>query len=107
MPPGEVVYQNIYVDLSTSSLTSVDYSFRAYQVDDFFIETNVPRIFNVTPSQPQYFEYRMPDGIDRVMVMLDSLEEEKFCSYFSIQPVHCPVADEESQLRIEGIHSLH
>ncbi|OQV21998.1 SID1 transmembrane family member 1 [Hypsibius exemplaris] len=103
-PPGEVVYQDLYVDLSTSSASNVDFEFRAFQVPDFFIEMNVPMIFNVTPSEPQYVEFEMPPGIDRVLVTIESLEDNKFCSYFSIQPVHCPVADEESQLRIEGYY---
>lgn len=98
------VYQNIYIDLSSASPNTVDYTLRAYQIDDFFIETNVPKQLTVTPSQPQYVEYNMPEGVERVLVSLQTLEPQKFCSYFSVQSVECPVADLESDLRIEGKH---
>ena len=101
--PNTTVYQTIYVDLSTASMSNVDFTFRAQQVADFFVTTDIPMTINVSPSEPQYVEYVMPEGIDHVLVSIESLEPEKFCSYFSIQPVRCPVADIESELRVEGI----
>ncbi|XP_055337837.1 SID1 transmembrane family member 1-like [Paramacrobiotus metropolitanus] len=98
------VQQNIYMEISSASMNSTQYTLTASPVRDFFINRTQPLYLNVTPSMPQYVEYLMPEGIDRVLVQMRALEPQKYCSYFSVQPVQCPVADLESELRIEGIY---
>ena len=94
--------QNLYVEISSASPIPTGYRLYAEQLDHFFLETGVPLRLNATPSEPQFVEYAMPDGVDRVLVQLKALEPEHFCSFFSVQPVQCPVADLESELRIQG-----
>ena len=54
--------------------------------------------FRISPSSPAIFQYQIPDGVDRVLVRawspkVSEFDSKPICSYLSIQPAYCPVAD--------------
>uniref|UniRef100_A0A3P8ZRM6 SID1 transmembrane family, member 2 n=1 Tax=Esox lucius TaxID=8010 RepID=A0A3P8ZRM6_ESOLU len=59
--------------------------------------------FTASPSQPQYFKYVFPDGVDTVIVKVNS--EMTFpCSVMSIQDIQCPVYDLDNNVAFIGMY---
>uniref|UniRef100_A0A8C5AD94 SID1 transmembrane family member 2 n=1 Tax=Gadus morhua TaxID=8049 RepID=A0A8C5AD94_GADMO len=59
--------------------------------------------FTASPSQPQYFKYNFPDGVDTVIVKVNS--EMTFpCSVMSIQDIQCPVYDLDNNVAFIGMY---
>ncbi|GAA6068723.1 SID1 transmembrane family member 2 isoform X1, partial [Tachysurus ichikawai] len=78
--------QFFYVDVSTLSASSVKYHLLVSRVESFTLQTNKLFSFNATPSQPQFFKYGFPDGMDTVIVKVNS--EKNFpCSVMSVQDI--------------------
>ncbi|XP_070549102.1 SID1 transmembrane family member 1-like [Ptychodera flava] len=50
-----------------------------------------PQSVTISPSQPQYYYFRFPNGVDSVQVRGRS--ENKICSVIGVQEVGCPVFD--------------
>ncbi|XP_055012595.1 SID1 transmembrane family member 2-like [Boleophthalmus pectinirostris] len=93
---------SLFVDVWTGSDSS-QYQLRVVQVDNFNLETNKKLSFTASPSQPQFFKYVYPEGVDRVTVKVTS--ETKFpCSFLSIQYIQCPVYDLESNVDFLGMY---
>uniref|UniRef100_A0AAR2LVM2 SID1 transmembrane family, member 2 n=1 Tax=Pygocentrus nattereri TaxID=42514 RepID=A0AAR2LVM2_PYGNA len=95
--------QFFYVDVSTLSSTSVHYQLRVSRVESFTLQTDKKFSFNATPSQPQFFKYVFPDGVDTVIVKVNS--EKNFpCSVMSIQDIQCPVYDLDNNVAFIGMY---
>ncbi|XP_058269818.1 SID1 transmembrane family member 2 isoform X2 [Hemibagrus wyckioides] len=95
--------QFFYVDVSTLSTSSVQYQLRVSRVESFTLQTNTKFSFNATPSQPQFFKYGFPDGVDTVIVKVNS--EKNFpCSVMSIQDIQCPVYDLDNNVAFIGMY---
>ncbi|KAJ3590918.1 hypothetical protein NHX12_008866, partial [Muraenolepis orangiensis] len=91
-PPGSSEVQYFFVDVSTLSSLGAHYQLRVSRVDSFTLQTDKNFSFTASPSQPQYFKYNFPDGVDTVIVKVNS--EMTFpCSVMSIQDIQCPVYD--------------
>ncbi|XP_060744538.1 SID1 transmembrane family member 2 isoform X3 [Tachysurus vachellii] len=104
-PPTLVLSETqfFYVDVSTLSNSSVRYQLRVSRVESFTLQTNKLFSFNATPSQPQFFKYRFPDGVDTVIVKVNS--EKNFpCSVMSVQDIQCPVFDLDNNVAFIGMY---
>ncbi|XP_062873161.1 SID1 transmembrane family member 2 isoform X2 [Trichomycterus rosablanca] len=95
--------QFFYVDVSTLSSTSVSYRLQVSRVESFTLQTDKKFSFNATPSQPQFFKYVFPDGVDTVVVKVNS--QKNFpCSVMSIQDIQCPVFDLDNNVAFIGMY---
>nr|XP_015192955.1 PREDICTED: SID1 transmembrane family member 2 isoform X2 [Lepisosteus oculatus] len=104
-PPAraEMETQFFFVDVSTLSPASVQYQLRISRVESFTLQTNKKSSFTATPSQPQYFKYVFPEGVDSVVVKVNS--EMTFpCSVISIQDILCPVYDLDNNVAFIGMY---
>jgi hypothetical protein len=51
----------------------------------YFISVGIPKEIEITPSEPKFYMYSFPDGIDTVMVHAASKDES--CAVMSIQKI--------------------
>uniref|UniRef100_A0A667YCK3 SID1 transmembrane family member 2 n=1 Tax=Myripristis murdjan TaxID=586833 RepID=A0A667YCK3_9TELE len=95
--------QYFFVDVSTLSSLGTHYQLRVSRVDSFTLQTDKKFSFTASPSQPQYFKYVFPDGVDTVIVKVSS--EMNFpCSVMSIQDIQCPVYDLDNNVAFIGMY---
>uniref|UniRef100_UPI003AAF8829 SID1 transmembrane family member 2 isoform X1 n=1 Tax=Centroberyx gerrardi TaxID=166262 RepID=UPI003AAF8829 len=95
--------QYFFVDVSTLSSLGTHYQLRVSRVDHFTLHTDKKFSFTASPSQPQYFKYVFPDGVDTVIVKVNS--EMTFpCSVMSIQDILCPVYDLDNNVAFIGMY---
>ncbi|GAU88888.1 hypothetical protein RvY_01506 [Ramazzottius varieornatus] len=100
VPVPEV--ENFFVEVLTLSTQPIDFSLRVEPYHTFIKDGDISFIMEASPSAPHYVQYNMRTDSVRVLVKLDAIEGKSFCGYFSLQSVHCPVGDMESELRLEG-----
>uniref|UniRef100_A0A8C2A4C6 SID1 transmembrane family, member 2 n=1 Tax=Cyprinus carpio TaxID=7962 RepID=A0A8C2A4C6_CYPCA len=104
-PPTKALAETqfFYLDVSTLSSAGVHYQLRVSRVDSFTLQTDKKFSFNATPSQPQFFKYMFPDGVDTVIVKVNS--QKNFpCSVMSIQDIQCPVYDLDNNVAFIGMY---
>ncbi|CAL8349757.1 unnamed protein product [Lota lota] len=95
--------QYFFVDVSTLSSLGTHYQLRVSRVYSFTLHTDKKFSFTASPSQPQYFKYNFPDGVDTVIVKVTS--EMTFpCSVMSIQDIQCPVYDLDNNVAFIGMY---
>lgn len=95
--------QYFFVDVSTLSSLGTHYQLRISRVDSFTLQTDKKFSFTASPSQPQYFKYVFPDGVDTVIVKVSS--DMTFpCSVMSIQDIQCPVYDLDNNVAFIGMY---
>lgn len=95
--------QYFFVDVSTLSSQGTNYQLRVSRVESFTLQTDKKFSFTASPSQPQYFKYVFPDGVDTVVVKVNS--EMNFpCSVMSIQDIQCPVYDLDNNVAFIGMY---
>ncbi|KAF7652066.1 hypothetical protein LDENG_00101810 [Lucifuga dentata] len=95
--------QYFFVDVSTLSSVGTNYQLRVSRVESFTLQTNKKFSFTASPSQPQYFKYVFPDGVDTVIVKVNS--DVNFpCSVMSIQDIQCPVYDLDNNVAFIGMY---
>ncbi|XP_035411576.1 SID1 transmembrane family member 2 isoform X2 [Cygnus atratus] len=99
---AEVETQHFYVDVSTLSLNA-SYQLRVTRVENFVLRTSEAFSFNATASQPQYFKYEFPEGVDSVIVKVTSAMAFP-CSVISIQDILCPVYDLDNNVAFIGMY---
>lgn len=103
-PPTKAISETqfFYVDVSTLSQSNISYKLHISRVESFTLRTNKMFSFNATPSQPQFFKYAFPEGVDTVIVKVNS--PKKFpCSVMSIQDIQCPVYDLDNNVAFIGM----
>ncbi|XP_052472639.1 SID1 transmembrane family member 2 isoform X4 [Carassius gibelio] len=104
-PPTKALAETqfFFVDVSTLSSAGIHYQLRVSRVDSFTLQTDKKFSFNATPSQPQFFKYVFPDGVDTVIVKVNS--QKNFpCSVMSIQDIQCPVYDLDNNVAFIGMY---
>ncbi|XP_069555663.1 SID1 transmembrane family member 2 isoform X2 [Brachyistius frenatus] len=104
-PPTRVACETQYffIDVSTLSSQSTNYQLRVSRVESFTLQTDKKFSFTASPSQPQYFQYVFPDGVDTVIVKVNS--DMTFpCSVMSIQDIQCPVYDLDNNVAFIGMY---
>uniref|UniRef100_A0A4W6DSA3 SID1 transmembrane family member 2 n=1 Tax=Lates calcarifer TaxID=8187 RepID=A0A4W6DSA3_LATCA len=95
--------QYFFVDVSTLSSQGTNYQLRVSRVESFTLQTDKKFTFTASPSQPQYFKYVFPDGVDTVIVKVNS--DMNFpCSVMSIQDIQCPVYDLDNNVAFIGMY---
>ncbi|XP_074497490.1 SID1 transmembrane family member 2 isoform X2 [Sebastes fasciatus] len=95
--------QYFFVDVSTLSTQGTNYQLRVSRVESFTLHTDKKFSFTASPSQPQYFKYDFPDGVDTVIVKVNS--DMTFpCSVMSIQDIQCPVYDLDNNVAFIGMY---
>ncbi|KAM4566444.1 SID1 transmembrane family member 2 isoform 2-T2 [Odontesthes bonariensis] len=95
--------QYFFVDVSTLSSQGTNFQLRVSRVDSFTLQTNKKFSFTASPSQPQYFKYVFPDGVDTVIVKVTS--DMTFpCSVMSVQDIQCPVYDLDNNVAFLGMY---
>ncbi|KAI4815095.1 hypothetical protein KUCAC02_005260 [Chaenocephalus aceratus] len=104
-PPTRASSENqfFFVDVSTLSSQGTNYQLRVSRVESFTLQTDTKFSFTASPSQPQYFKYVFPDGVDTVIVKVNS--DMTFpCSVMSIQDIQCPVYDLDNNVAFIGMY---
>ncbi|XP_068069905.1 SID1 transmembrane family member 2 isoform X7 [Danio rerio] len=104
-PPTKAMSETqfFYVDVSTLASSGISYQLRVSRVDSFTLQTDKKFSFNATPSQPQFFKYVFPEGVDTVIVKVNS--QKNFpCSVMSIQDIQCPVYDLDNNVAFIGMY---
>ncbi|XP_039905495.1 SID1 transmembrane family member 2 isoform X1 [Simochromis diagramma] len=95
--------QYFFVDVSTLSSQGTNYQLRVSRVESFTLQTNKKFSFTASPSQPQYFKYVFQDGVDTVIVKVNS--DMTFpCSVMSIQDIQCPIYDLDNNVAFIGMY---
>ncbi|CAL9684210.1 unnamed protein product [Knipowitschia caucasica] len=95
--------QYFYVDVSTLSSQGTNFLLRVSRVEHFTLQTDKKFSFTASPSQPQYFKYVFPEGVDTVIVKVNA--DMSFpCSVMSIQDILCPVYDLDNNVAFIGIY---
>ncbi|XP_070685007.1 SID1 transmembrane family member 2 isoform X2 [Pempheris klunzingeri] len=95
--------QYFFVDVSTLSSQGTNYQLRVSRVESFTLQTDKKFTFTASPSQPQYFKYVFPDGVDTVIVKVNS--DMTFpCSVMSVQDIQCPVYDLDNNVAFIGMY---
>ncbi|XP_061639132.1 SID1 transmembrane family member 2 isoform X6 [Phyllopteryx taeniolatus] len=95
--------QYFFVDVSTLSSQGTNYQLRVSRVESFTLQTDTTFSFTASPSQPQYFKYVFPEGVDTVIVKVSS--DMTFpCSVMSIQDIQCPVYDLDNNVAFIGMY---
>ncbi|XP_074534839.1 SID1 transmembrane family member 2 isoform X2 [Halichoeres trimaculatus] len=95
--------QYFFVDVSTLSSQGTNYLLRVSRVESFTLQTDKKFSFSASPSQPQYFKYVFPDGVDTVIVKVNS--DMTFpCSVMSVQDIQCPVYDLDNNVAFTGMY---
>lgn len=94
--------ETVYLEVSAASPTALNYRVNATILTDFILSTGQPRNFLVSPSQPQYYAYKMPPDLDMVVVKVSS--PNSLCAVFSLQPIKCPVYDLDRNIEFVGIY---
>ncbi|XP_068441235.1 SID1 transmembrane family member 2 isoform X2 [Clinocottus analis] len=95
--------QYFFVDVSTLSSQGTNYQLRVSRVESFTLHTDKKFSFTASPSQPQYFKYDFPEGVDTVIVKVNS--DMTFpCSVMSIQDIQCPVYDLDNNVAFIGMY---
>ncbi|KAK7479048.1 hypothetical protein BaRGS_00029718, partial [Batillaria attramentaria] len=84
--------QLIYVDVSTMSRHSASFNLSAELLEDF----------QLSPSEPQYFMYEFPEGVETVLLRVTS--KDKLCTVVSVQQIKCPIFDLDRNIAYEGKH---
>ncbi|RUS79414.1 hypothetical protein EGW08_012827 [Elysia chlorotica] len=92
--------QLIYVTISSMSREKKDFNLTTFKIDDFQVEHDVPKNFEVSVARPKYYMYYFPEGIDHVMLKVTSKSE--MCMTVSIQSIKCPVFDLEMNIEYDG-----
>ncbi|XP_065840292.1 SID1 transmembrane family member 1-like isoform X2 [Oscarella lobularis] len=95
-----------YIDLSTSSSVSVDFSFIVYVENTFTLKLGVPETFSVSPSSPKYYQYTFNHSIDfdeiLVKVSSEDVSSKNICAIVSVEAGDCPVHDLPSNVRFSS-----
>ncbi|XP_076457766.1 SID1 transmembrane family member 1-like isoform X2 [Babylonia areolata] len=94
--------QLIYIDVSTMAAHDVHFTFSAQLLKDFQIHHGSERNVTVSPSQPQYYMYTFPPGVDTVLLRVTS--PRLSCAVVSVQPIRCPIFDLDRNIDFEGKH---
>ncbi|XP_013881472.1 SID1 transmembrane family member 2 [Austrofundulus limnaeus] len=95
--------QYFFVDVSTLSSQGTNYLLRVSRVESFTLQTDKTFTFTASPSQPQFFKYVFPDGVDTVIVKVNS--DMSFpCSVMSVQDIQCPVYDLDNNVAFIGMY---
>uniref|UniRef100_A0A3P8UPK4 SID1 transmembrane family member 2 n=1 Tax=Cynoglossus semilaevis TaxID=244447 RepID=A0A3P8UPK4_CYNSE len=95
--------QFFFMDVSTLSSQGTNYQLRVSRVESFTLETDKKFSFTASPSQPQYFKYVFPEGVDTVIVKVNSNMTFP-CSVMSIQDIQCPVYDLDNNVAFTGMY---
>ncbi|MBN3307046.1 SIDT2 protein, partial [Amia calva] len=108
-PPtqAEMETQFFFVDVSTLSPVTTNYQLRVSRVDSFTLHLSSCQLckpyLSVQSPGSQYFKYMFPEGVDSVIVKVNS--EMTFpCSVMSIQDVLCPVYDLDNNVAFIGMY---
>ncbi|XP_029964920.1 SID1 transmembrane family member 2 isoform X4 [Salarias fasciatus] len=104
-PPTRAISetQHFFIDVSTLSSQGTNYQLRVSRVESFTLQTDKKFSFTASPSQPQYFKYVFPDGVDTVIVKVNSAMNFP-CSVMSIQDIQCPVYDLDNNVAFIGMY---
>uniref|UniRef100_A0A1A8MMF6 SID1 transmembrane family, member 2 n=2 Tax=Nothobranchius TaxID=28779 RepID=A0A1A8MMF6_9TELE len=95
--------QYFFVDVSTLSSQGTHYQLRVSRVESFTLQTDKKFSFTASPSQPQFFKYVFPDGVDAVILKVNS--DMAFpCSVMSVQDIQCPVYDLDNNVAFIGMY---
>ncbi|XP_038129302.1 SID1 transmembrane family member 2 isoform X4 [Cyprinodon tularosa] len=95
--------QYFFVDVSTLSSQGTNYQLRVSRVESFTLQTDKKFSFTASPSQPQFFKYVFPEGVDTVIVKVNS--DVNFpCSVMSVQDIQCPVYDLDNNVAFIGMY---
>ncbi|XP_028931016.1 SID1 transmembrane family member 1 isoform X1 [Ornithorhynchus anatinus] len=94
--------QLIFVDVASMAPLGARFNLLVTKIKNFQLRTNDAFFFTASPSQPQYFLYSFPEGVDTVIIKVVS-EMVYPCSVVSVQDIVCPVYDLDHNVEFSGI----
>ncbi|XP_056415926.1 SID1 transmembrane family member 1 isoform X1 [Hyla sarda] len=95
--------QFMYIDIASMAPNNVNYELIVRRLTDFELLTDIPLNFSASPSQPQYFLYSFPEGMDSVVIKVKSAETYP-CTVVSVQDITCPVYDLDHNVEFNGVY---
>jgi len=95
-------WQDFYVDVSTSNIHPMEYTLKAFLVQDFELRLDTPRIVAANPAEPLYYQYRFRSSQERVAVRAES--NTSTCMTLLIQNTRCPLT-EQGQIENAGMYA--
>ncbi|VDK35400.1 unnamed protein product [Taenia asiatica] len=78
------------------------YHLYLYVLHDFVLQLGQTKQLLVTPSEPQYFLFSLPEDIASVVVHVHSTD--RLCMTVSVQAAKCPVADILDTVKYSGVY---
>ncbi|XP_019383036.1 PREDICTED: SID1 transmembrane family member 1 isoform X4 [Gavialis gangeticus] len=81
----------------------IKYELLVTRLKNFQLMTDKAFNFTASPSQPQYFLYKFPQGVDSVVIKVVS-ETIYPCSVVSVQDIVCPVYDLDHNVEFNGVY---
>ncbi|VDD83755.1 unnamed protein product [Mesocestoides corti] len=97
--------EQIVVELSSSISTKSLAPFYRLRLDvlhNFLLPLGEVVRLLITPSEPQYFLFSLPDDVDSVVVRARSTDT--LCMTVSVQHAKCPVADTLGSVKYSGVY---
>nr|XP_015197233.1 PREDICTED: SID1 transmembrane family member 1 isoform X1 [Lepisosteus oculatus] len=95
--------QFLFIDVATMAPFNIRYELLVQRVSHFRLETGVEFKFSATPSQPMYFLYEFPEGVDSVAIEVVSHRADP-CAVVSVQDIVCPVYDLDYNVEFIGVY---
>ncbi|XP_014484274.1 PREDICTED: SID1 transmembrane family member 1-like isoform X2 [Dinoponera quadriceps] len=92
----------IIVSISTASRTNVFFNLTVMEVIDFRLSLGVPKIVEVSPSEPIYYGYVFSGETENTSVLIRVESDNDICMTVSVQNTSCPVFDLERNVEFSG-----
>ncbi|CAF3117849.1 unnamed protein product [Rotaria sp. Silwood2] len=81
----------VFIEISTSNIDLINYSFQLENITQFLLETGVSRQFFVSPSISICYKFTFPLDIENVFIEVQS--NDQLCTIVYVQSFNCPVYD--------------
>ncbi|CAF3346574.1 unnamed protein product [Rotaria sp. Silwood2] len=81
----------VFIEISTSNIDLINYSFQLENITQFLLETGVSRQFFVSPSISICYKFTFPPDIENVFIEVRS--NDQLCTIVYVQSFNCPVYD--------------
>ncbi|XP_070548950.1 SID1 transmembrane family member 1-like [Ptychodera flava] len=99
---GDKPVSDVLIRVTGSSPNATDYSLIVTVINDFEMELSARHAVMASPSRPQYYYFKFPEGVEAVQVRGHS--KDKICATISVQKATCPVFDLLRNVKFIGMY---
>ncbi|CAE1302615.1 SID1 transmembrane family member 2,SID1 transmembrane family member 1 [Acanthosepion pharaonis] len=94
--------QDIIIEVSSLAENSTDFYLTTSLIENFELRLGEKKDVTVTPTEPKYYMFSFPLGVESVIVTGNSKDTN--CLTMSIQDIRCPVYDMDRNIRFHGLY---